>query len=218
MKKIATIAICALMFADVSAQTKPKTSAQSTKPTKEFTIKYLNDKLNEYCIGRFAEVIESYLRYNDDLRMMETSWTYYEAFIVDNYEIKEEGKIPYLVITMRSESKKTYVNGTGEGYQRFNNIISKIPITKIKDILSYEMAEKVEEQKTTYIKKRGAVKGILIITNGNNVVFNQIDIPKKDFLSYQQFPINNTEETEKVKKAFLNLKSFYKDDVNPFEN
>lgn len=57
MKKILTVAICALVFANVSAQTKhkPETSTQPAKPTKAFTINYLNEKLNESCVGTSQE-------------------------------------------------------------------------------------------------------------------------------------------------------------------
>ena len=219
MKKIFLLCVAFICFTVAHAQKKPKpkTSTQSAKPSKLTTIKYLNEKLNENCIGRFGEVLKEYLLHDDNINLMVKQWADYSAFIVENYEVKEENGVPYLILTIKSEDKRTYYRREGEDYDRFSDIISTIPISKITDIIPYNKLEKVEREGSTYRRTESAGAGIIIMTNGNNVIFNQLDLQKKDFISFQQFPNNNPEETEKIKKAFLNLKSFYKTN-DPFEN
>lgn len=217
MKKIATIAIYALIFANVSAQTKTKTSTQPAKPSKQTTITYLNKKLNEDFVGLGEHKVRTLYEYDaeaskwKEMRVINFS-NYYQSYSV---EVKNAEAF---IMIQTVNTSETVFNKNG-GLERNNNDITiQIPVSKISDIKFIHFPHTKNGNPPALVDETGSYRTMLIITNGNVITSNDNSTGNKIKVSNILIPSFNMEDEIKIEKAIRNLQTFYKQENDPFNN
>lgn len=199
------------------AQAKPmaKTSTQPAKPSKQTTIKYLNEKLNENCIGECTQEKTQVNKYDRDLEHWMPSSVYYHSFYYQNYLIEDVGSSAKLTITQKYIYKKVDYSGGDDNYDNSKYITVVIPIKKISSI---NIVDKKGTKTDTKIKIEETFNELIIVinTNESDISFEETSDGVKKFMPVVIIPINNVTEGEKIKKALLNLQTFYKEEIDPF--
>ena len=214
MRTVVTLAMSVFAFTFVLAQTKPKTNTQSTKPSKAFTIKYLNEKLNQNCSGLSQKKEEHLYGYNDGSGVRVPNVSYRTVYNNQGYSITEHDGIAYLSCKKIVQNKKVNFKDHGEDYDETGNLLIEIPVNKISNIEFVDIPTKTEGEGdviTTYGEHI-----MLITTKDNDVLMKDLEEGNQQSISMMAFPSFNLQDEDKMKRAFLNLKSYYKEDIDPF--
>lgn len=193
------------------SQTKIKTPATS-KPSKQTTIKYIIEKLNENCTGITLEERETL--FNTEKTPI---LSYYKYHYYTNYTVEEKDGTALIVISIAYKVKKTDYSG-GENWEQNHPIIVKIPVNKINDIVFATVEKKVTNKSNDLdeIIQEGYRAGLFLMKS-NNIMYSQTDQDIVKKLPAFNIPIFDTEIELKLKKAILNLQSFYPIGNDPFE-
>lgn len=215
MKSITLIIIMLISSVGLKAQTPPPqpkkklTTAQPARPSKETTIKYLNDKLNANCVGESKIENETWYREGS------LGLQYYKSATYKNYSVEEMNGVAYIIINERYRVKQ-YDFDTRRLDDNYNSIIIKIPVTKIKDILIYDIP--ATSKSGGIAKSAEAYRGIFFTTTGDNIIYYNGNKDATSYINIYAIPSFNADFEMNFKKAVINLKSFYKLEKDPFDN
>ena len=180
--------------------------AQTPKPTKAFTIKYIVEKLNESCVGVIMEVGQTY-----------ETMHHYTAYHYKEYSIVEKNGTAYIIVKQLYEFKKTDYSGNDD-FDRFFEDFIEIPVSKIVDIQFITQEKQVtKDEYQSQIVKDG-YRGMIFYTKGDNIIFLEIEKDKTTHFPVMIIPSFDLENEPKLKKAILNLQSYYKQEADPFAN
>ena len=192
----------------ICAQVKKQTQ-QQTGPTKAVTIQFLNEKMNEESSGIYMVTDETWMSRGEIDRTEHYEYSAYQ------YQILEENKSSYLIWKARIKN----FTGSGEpGAMRFTTVYHngeiKIPISKISLVAflgakdtSYSTDHKITVKLSYHL---------IITTPDNNISVTDSEAGSVSYISFTFLPISNNDYADKLKKAIMNLKSFYKNEKDPF--
>jgi hypothetical protein len=203
--KIQIISICLYLISTGS------TAQSNTKYnlSKEETIVYLNDKLNQNCIG-IAMRKESYFS--------DYTVNYYEHTMYDNYLVKDlYSKTCNIYIDINSIVRKSMPDNPSENYTRTSPMQIIVPIEKIQTI-DFSDVSYTKNEKGGFIEESFGGIYLLMVGSGNNFSIKDIERGTLQHFPAIAIPINEKAEGEKIKKAILHLQTFFKSEKDPFEN
>lgn len=200
------------------AQLKPKANTQPAKPSKQTTIKYINDKLNENCVGKWDDKTTTLYEYDRDLAAMMEAETIFHSFIYQSYSIEENNGNAFIEIHIKTESldvdHKSHENKKTNG-----SILIEVSVTKISDILFLDIPRtKKESPASTTVEETYGLHAMIFRTEGNNISANDNEAGTRAQYPLFSIPSFNRDDEEKLKKAILNLRTYYKTENDPFDN
>ncbi len=214
MKKTLLINFILLFVVFAQAQVKPKVAAQPAKPSKQVTINYIIEKLNENCVGKCMENSKYLYKYNRELDRDYIDTQRNTAFYYQSYNIEEKNGSPFIKIILKYWSKEIDYSGPNSSDQLFDNSV-EIFINKIISI-TYSVTEEHETYERPLKTITGRNRLMVITTKNNNIVFYEKDKDITSNLPTFMLPSFNIADEEKLKKAILNLQSYYKEEADPF--
>jgi len=208
MKQAALIIIWLSLLYVVHAQTKTKTSQTPVKPSKQTTIKYLADKLNANCTGEFQVEHETWSKFGN------YSMQYERSNNCENYSVEEVGGLPFIIVNMKTKTMR-YDFETKEKDNTNGSITIKIPI--LKSTLSIVNIPKKSETNGAIAKSSEAFRCLAFTTAEKVIIWNDNEKNETKNASIALIPSFNVDFEENFKRAILNLKSYYKEEVDPFD-
>ncbi|MFT3948563.1 MAG: hypothetical protein QM763_16490 [Agriterribacter sp.] len=207
MKRIFFSITCLLLLNIAIAQTKSKTTSQSAKPSKQVTLKYLTDKLNENCIGSYQIEHETWGNATRYLLQYERSNS------CQNYSVEEIGSTPFIIVNLKTSSN-SYDFETRERKDKTGSVTIKIPI--LKSNFSIAHIPKKNETKGIVAKSSEAYDCLAFTSSENVIIWHDNDKDETRNATVAIIPMFNSDFIEKFKRAIENLKSYYKVEIDPF--
>ena len=192
MKKTLLINFILLFVVFSQAQVKPKVSAQPAKPSKQVTINYIIEKLNEYCTGKCKEVLTM---------QKDIGFYFQDDYTYMTYNIEENSGLQFLRVEIKRHWKKFYLRNSDVNVDEYSNIIAEIPVNKINTLVFVDVPEYVTKGILNSDVTHYGFRCLGIHTKGNNIKLSD------DSHSYMEsstlFPIFNmiTADEEKLKKS-----------------
>lgn len=191
-------------------------SSSAVKPSKVITIKYLNEKLNENATG-IVLITDEVWNLGKHVGM-DTKRTESRCY---QYNIMEENNSAFIVFNIRQKnfSGHTYSNKPAEFNTVYINSQCKIPVSKIHVVNSVKQAKDTSYNNSSGYKRIIILaSGIRLLTTGNNIIHKNTETNDITYDEVTLLPVYDDIVAEKLKKAILNLQSFYKKDIDPFDN
>lgn len=194
------------------------TIPQPARPSKQTTIKYLNDKLNENCVGKWNDKTTTLYEYDYDLGATMEVDKIFHSYIYQSYSIEEKNGNAFIKIQIKTESLD--VDHKSHENKKTNGSISiEIPITKISDILFLDIpGTKKGSPASTTVEETFELQAMVFKTIGNNISANDFEAGTRVHFPVFMIPSLNRDDDEKLKKAVFNLRTYYKTEKDPFDN
>jgi hypothetical protein len=189
------------------------------KPTKAFTIKYINDKLNTNSIGKCNSSMEISYRYdrtNDrpsDVILTTRTTSYY----ITNYSVEEKADMAYIGIAIKFQYQYLDFAESENSSNETSDVTVEIPISKIASVDFLDAPQLVNGTGTAIVTTIYGYRAVRFIMKGNFVVVNDEQKGTRVQIPLFAIPSNNLQDEQSLKTAILNLKSYYKDSEDPFK-
>lgn len=226
MKRIVPIAISVFIFTYVSGQTNAPTNTQTAKPSKEVTLKYINEKLENFG-ATYKKKITNWgtTNYEDGSTTEDHTTTLYACTL---YEILEEDKDVYL----KANWLKHFSSDIAFQKKRDESLnwVSFASFSFVKSIEIYHSRTYRSPGYPIVLEGGSKTDEMVTYENGylqfnfvSKCVINTLENGEKENVDYFIIAFKEEEDNllEKVKKAFLNLQAYYPTvypSKDPFDN
>ena len=206
MKKL--LGITFFMFSHLVSfsQTRP-----NTKPTREFTINYLNETLNKNCQNNISLYYSKIIKQNGDKEL---------TIIVDKrmtYALQIINNVPYLNLTSVSSTSVILNEDNSNEIKKEERVKIQIPLMEINEIQVV-----LSDSSTSFSDQTGLInmtmfKNISFISNNSSIKHIGVKNSDVNFSRVIGLPYKDAVIAQKTINAINNLKSYFKKkDDDPF--